>query len=180
MCKTLNDLHKKTPDYFLKNIDTFPVDVAKILRDNHIIVFPVSFVELEKQLHFKEDSILGISYARGKELGIMYSENSSETQKRFTLAHELGHCCLHMNAGSLYHIEMHIKSDVLENQRKPIETIDSKKEEEADSFARDLLIPNSVLLWSLENNYQQSIAQLASKFDVPEDQMLKKLREIEV
>ena len=46
MCKTLNDLHKKTPDYFLKNIDTFPVDVAKILRDNHIIVFPVSFAEL--------------------------------------------------------------------------------------------------------------------------------------
>ena len=178
MCRKLEELHNKKPDYFLNNITAIPIDIGKILEDNNIKYYPVSFKKLEKELQLEQSFILGLAFARGNELGILFSNESDEKEKRFTLAHELGHCCRHMNKKSLYHIELHTKGDVLENRSNKFLVIDSKKEEEADTFARDLLVPTSILLWVLKKHPDINIDQLADCFDIPKDQMVKKLEQI--
>ncbi len=179
MCKKLGEIHKKRPEEFLADIGSLPVDIGQILNKWEIEIAAVSFDELQKDLPIGKNKITGLAYAQNDDLLILYSKESDMKESRFTLAHELGHCCLHMDVNSSCHIELQTANDVHNISQNKFETFYSKKEEEADKFARDLLIPTNILKLLLSKNKKLSVELLSDFFAVPITQMQKKLIDIQ-
>lgn len=179
MCKKLADIHGKTPEDLLDYITSVPVDMNQMLEALGIECQCVDFDSLQRGLPLKKPSIiLGLAYAKGNDLAIFYSSHSDLASARFTLAHELGHCCLHMNVDSSFHVEMQTIPDVWYKAGRPVTPFTNKKEEAADKFARDLLIPTTLLVHMLSSVKKISIDSLAELFSVPTSQMEKKLWEV--
>lgn len=84
---------------------------------------------------------------------IFYRKGDPITRQRFTIAHELAHCCLHNDQNNFKHIEF-------ETENK------DKCEQDAGIFSGELLVP----LNKLEEAYREltyiSSPILASKFGV--------------
>lgn len=178
MCKKLKEIHNMCPDDFLNNVDSLPVDIEQILEKWGIGTVSVSFETLQKRLPLRNNKITGMAYAQGDDLLIFYSKKSNKATSRFTLAHELGHCCMHMPTDSACHIELQTVSDVLNVSQDKFRLFNKTKEDEADRFARDLLIPSDVLLFLLKNESCLSLKQLANFFVVPIEEMRLKLLEL--
>lgn len=84
----------------------------------------------------------------------------SEQRQRFTLAHELGHFCLHNHLINGPHKEkIFFRSSVTD-----------KMEKEANEFASDLLIPRDVLLEKIRSGTNK-LSELAKYFNVSLDAM---------
>lgn len=84
----------------------------------------------------------------------------SEQRQRFTLAHELGHFCLHNHLISGSHKEkIFFRSAVTDHMEK-----------EANEFASDLLIPKVALLEQIRSG-NNKLSNLASYFNVSLDAM---------
>ena len=178
MCDKLRELNGKRPEYFSTDLRSLPINIDKILLDNGIDIFSVEFDMLEKSLPIKNLLITGMAYAKGDDLRILSAQGLQEVDRRFTLAHELGHCCTHMKPTHSCHIELQTNYDMLGNQNQKIEIINVKKEEEADAFARNLLIPQKLLLCLLSERNDFTIEELSEIFMVPIKQMEKKMEEL--
>lgn len=178
MCDKLRELNSKRPENFSTDLRKLPINIDKILLDNGIDIFSVDFDVLEKSLPIKDLLITGMAYAKGDDLRILSAKGLQEADRRFTLAHELGHCCTHMKPTHSCHIELQTNYDMLGNQDQKIEIINIKKEEEADAFARDLLIPKNLLLCLLGERNNFTIEELSEIFMVPVKQMKKKMEEL--
>lgn len=141
----------------------FPVDIVAIAQDIGIRLGSTDFTELEKKDSFKDivkerGHILGAVTFKDDKLSIVYHnalhdkeetdddsqfKNLSDVDKkdkiirrqRFTIAHEIAHCCLHMNDDSVVHIEYRTDQT---NYESPLER-------EANIFAGELLIPKDFL-----------------------------------
>ncbi len=156
MCKTLKKIQHKTPDELLKEYNitnTSPIDIEKLVASIGISVLPMNFSKLKKYIGTKKD-ILGLVITREDDAFIFYKEGSSLNRKRFTIAHELAHCCK------------------FEDYRKPHieyrtdDTIDDKTEIEMDIFAGELLIPINILKREYINMQFPSSELLAKQFQV--------------
>lgn len=178
MCKKLKEIHNLMPEDFLGDLKELPVNINYILKKWNIDHTAVLFDSLQKDLPLKNLKITGLSYAKEDDLFILYSKKSTLSEARFTLAHELGHCCMHMSVDSSCHIELQTVGDVLEKTGDSYKIFNAKKEEEADKFARSLLIPTNALLLLLQKETNWTIKRLADFFVVPIPQMQKKLKEI--
>lgn len=178
MCKKLADIHGKTPKELFDLVTGVPVDMNQMLEKLGIECQCVDFTNLQRRLPLKKSKILGLAYAKGNDLAIFYSSCSDPATARFTLAHELGHCCLHMNDDSSFHIEMQTIPDVWHKAGRLATPFTSKKEEAADKFARELLIPTSLFVQVLSTVKNTSIDSLAKLFSVPQPQMEKKIYEV--
>lgn len=126
---------------------------------------PTTFEKLEK---IKRASIAGLVLLTDNDnIGIFYNQNSSIIRKRFTIVHEIGHCCLHGEILKDWYIEF-LNKDGLENNH----------EIEATVFASKLLIPED----SLRRVYVQLILPssygLADIFGVPVSLMKYRLEEL--
>jgi len=71
----------------------------------------------------------------------------SETRKRFTIAHEIGHLLLH--ADKNFHIDESFPV-YLRNERSS--TAQDEREVEANQFAAELLMPSRMLMRDVESN----------------------------
>ncbi len=137
--------------------DGLAVDIAKILYNLDIKVRPLDFTELEKsepvsKLVQEKRLILGVVLMRAGKLAIFYRKKSSLNRARFTLAHELAHCCLHINEGTTDYIEF-----------RQDENSDDTIEKEANIFAEELLIPKDRLLYAYNKlilPYSTSLSKL--------------------
>ncbi len=178
MCKKLAEIHSKTPKDLIVGVPKIPVDIHQILQDLDIRCFCVNFSKLQKSLPIKNAKLAGMAYAHKNDLFIFYSDHSDYATARFTLAHELAHCCQHMSVDSSFHIELYTIPDILHVSGRPAKSFANRKEEEADKFARDLLIPTNVLVHILSKVGNPSIVELSELFAVPTYQMEKKLEEI--
>lgn len=178
MCRKLAEIHDNQPKDFLKETNSLPINIEEILKQWEIDFFPVSFEELQKNIPLKNGKITGMAYAQNDDLAILYSKESSVVHSRFTLAHELAHCCLHMNVDSSCHIEFQTINDVLTVSQDKMKRFNEKKEEEADRFARDLLMPTRAMLLLLEKRTNLTLEKLAEIFLVPIEQVQKKLEDI--
>lgn len=162
MCKILKELHGKTADYILEKYgakNEYPVDITSIAENIGIKLGSTDFTELEKKDSLKsfvqeKGHILGSVRAKGDELSIRYHnalpnnpdfDNLSEEDKkdklirrqRFTIAHEIAHCCLDMPIDKdSSHIEY--RTEQKDYKKDP-------KEIKANIFAGELLIPLNVL-----------------------------------
>lgn len=161
MCVTLDKIRGKSSDDILKRFygkDTIPIDIVTIANNIGIKLFSVDYTQVEENDVFKEKikekgCILGDVQVSGDDVSISYSsvlpqsevyDNLTDIQKtsrlinrqRFTIAHEIAHCCLgHMSNKDGRHIEF--RTEQL-SYKDP-------KEFSANIFAGALLMPASYI-----------------------------------
>lgn len=174
MCLKLKDLAGKDALSILKDtsVSTIPVDLDLVLEKLGVIKVPSSFEDLEDTMGKKRGSISGLVLFNEKDVGIYYKKDDTIAQKRFTIAHELGHCCLHGNKLQDNHIEMLCKEQVIDEN--------DTEEIEANLFARQLLIPEQWLKDIHSKLILPSLYKLSEIFEVPQELMLRRLIELKM
>lgn len=131
MCKILKKIHGKTPEELLIEYgiyDTLPINLEELAKSIGISVLPADFTTLEKKL--KKSDILGMVLTEGDNAAIFYRKTDTLNRIRFTIAHELAHCC-HLDPSTK---EPHIEYRLDEKEK-------SDDEKNMDIFAGKLLIP---------------------------------------
>lgn len=169
MCEILKKINGKSSSELLKAYGISlipPIDISLLLRRIGIKEIPADFSEIEDLINEERGSILGITYAKDESLDIFYRSSDTENRIRFTLAHELAHCCLHADTLKKRHIEL-----------RKSETFSQSKEKEANIFAGELLIPSSLIeqihgrflvaptLSALADIFHVSTAVMAARLD---------------
>lgn len=181
MCKKIDELHELKPDELLKRTeqeDKIPVDVAQICYDFGIRLSPFDFSPIEKNDDVKNEvakrgNILGAAVVSGDNLAILYRQADSSNRRRFTIAHELAHCCLHMSTDADFHVEFRTDSSNEKNQ----------KEYEANLFAGKLLIPEKSLkrlIGDAKYITKQTSIVLAKLFLVSQNVLNERLRTLKI
>lgn len=154
--------------------------VSGILAENKINSVPVNLEKIAKNLQIKiikqsaEDDLAGflLKDFDGKSALIGVNENHHSNRQRFTIAHEIGHYFLHNFQGVHFDgkntgLQMYLRND-LSSQGISIE------EREANLFAAELLMPESILIkdvvefseFYLLDDRDTSIRAIAAKYEV--------------
>lgn len=187
MCDKLREISGKTAEEILEHsgqIDKIPVNIERIIDSCGININKTDFNEIEQFMELDSGTrILGAVFTDGNELNVCYNSNdyidelpdiyTSEEKKKkvehrryFTLAHELAHCCLHMNPDS-DRVFIEFRTDHLNN--------DNQKEREANIFAGELLIPQKSLMFVYDKLKIKSLEFLADLFNVSRTVMAARL-----
>lgn len=181
MCMRLRELNGLSSSELLKKTsqyDAIPVDIAQVCFDLDVRLKPFDFHEIEERIS-KEDGlesgneILGAVIAYKDELAILYRQSDTTNRKRFTIAHELAHCCLHMRPDTT--------SPYIEFRRD--EKSNKDKEVKANIFAGQLLIPEKSLRKLIGGSSflaSNLIPSLAGLFMVSENVMKARLSELKI
>ena len=191
MNKILKELNAKTSEEILKNYgddEKLPIDIVGIVRKIGIKLGCVDFSDLESKDDFKKmieekGHILGAVFPDGENINLLYRfdlcdnedlKDLSDADKhdklikrqRFTIAHELAHCCLHAVDLTDYHIEY----------RTEQQNYTDEKERQANIFAGELLIPKSIIvpLCAIAGD-SGSVAMFADLFKVSRNVMKARL-----
>ena len=148
-----------------------PVNLREILQKFEISVISIDFSEIERMMSdmVKERGrILGAVMTKDNNTAIFYSNDKelmSNHRYRFTVAHELAHCCLD---GELSHVEFrHDGSSA------------SPQERAANIFAGELLIPLHQLERVSKELLLPTVKNLATVFEVSEPVMAARLAYLE-
>lgn len=167
MCVILQNMRGKTPAQLLEenNISNVPpVNVSLLLKNLGIKEVSADFKNLERFYNVKDGDILGITFAQGDQLNIMYRYTDTLNRKRFTIAHELAHCCLNTDDLRDKHVEFRNKS--MEND---------PREMNANIFAGELLIPYNSLIRVYNQLIVPALSSLATIFQVSTNVMAERL-----
>ena len=120
-----------------------------------------------------ENRILGAMIADETDLALLYRNSETKNRNRYTLAHELAHCCLaHLEEESMPYIELRHDGSVTDT-----------REIEANIFAGELLIPITELRGVLSMEYLNmlpKVTDLAKKFAVSTNVMKGRLRHLKI
>lgn len=137
MCDVLKKIQGLSAEDLLKSYGSnakVPVDLELLLDNIGIISRAVDFTNVETRIGVGEGQVLGMLLAEENRAAILYRKGDSLNRKRFTIAHELAHCCLNKEMVGRPHIEFR-----MDEQEK------DEHEREADIFAGALLIPLDLL-----------------------------------
>lgn len=176
MCKKLKELNGLTPEdilntYWNKERNVYPIDIAKILYEMKIRVSAYDFSKFDND--DSENKILGAMVANKEDLALLYRQGETKNRNRFTLAHELAHCCLtHLNDCQMPYIEYRHEG-----------AITDPHEIEANIFAGALLVPDKELRKVLSNEYPDSlphVTRLSEMFAVSLNVMKGRLRHLRI
>lgn len=176
MCDKIKELNGLTADSVLNKYwqrDELPINIAKILFDMKIKVAAFDFSNIEKSQNAPEGLILGAVITQGNDVAIVYKKGDPLNRIRFTLAHELAHCCLsHIKPDSKGYVELRLEGDNYDPYEK-----------EANIFAGELLIPRrelqSVLMEYFPDTFPRS-KFLASIFSVSVSVMEERLKYLRI
>lgn len=167
MCKILKKIQGKSALELLEQygISTDPpIDLSILFKKIGISTMGVDFSEIEQAARYEHGRILGAAISKGDNLTIFYRKEDTENGQRFTIAHELAHCCLHSNNLEQKHIELR------ENQINK-----DQRELAADIFAGELLIPPKSLDAVYKKLLIPSLSSLARIFKVSSNVMAARL-----
>lgn len=137
MCKILKELNGLNAiDLLTKyNISLIPpINISLLLKRIGIAEIPYDFTKIEDIMKYNHGDVLGAILAKDDTLSIFYRSSDTLNRQRFTLAHEIAHCCLHSDSLEKKHIEL--RSSL---------TVNDSKEYAANIFAGELLIPKNML-----------------------------------
>ena len=109
--------------------DKIPIQVGKVCSALDIKASQISL----------PDDISGLIRLYNNQCYIEINEGHHPHRKRFTIAHELGHYCLH-------HDLLKSKTKILERSDKILTKEDIIREKEADEFAAELLMPEDIFI----------------------------------
>ena len=162
---------------FCNQGDCAPVDLNAILTKVGISALPRDFSTIEPLLQKKVNTdnkiqVLGAIVMNGNNAAIFYNQNDKKDSHRcrFTIAHELAHCCLsHQCLDKEVHIDFRIEGMPL-----------TEDEKAANVFAGELLIPYNMLINVIDKLLLPSVHTLANIFDVSDNVMLKRLEHIKI
>lgn len=156
VCKILKKIHGKSPEELLKKYDTYetlPIDLERLAINIGISVIPFDFSEMEQKIGKK--GILGLILTAGDNAAIFYRKSDSLNRVRFTIAHEIAHCCALDPTTKEPHIEWRMD----ESEKNDFE-------KEMDIFAGRLLIPLEKLKQVYLSLEKPASAVLSQKFGV--------------
>ena len=161
MCKKLKELDGLTPNEILlsSGANSVPISIHSILRRLGISYRAMDFTPYEQNnenLISSRGKILGAVTILGDDICILYRKDDSSNRIRFTLAHELAHCCL--DSKSLRD-KGHIEFRFDENSTNP-------KEFAANVFAGELLIPKNPLVDLYNKLIVPAVDVIANEFQV--------------
>ena len=172
MCKVLKSIHGKTADEILKKYgqdDSIPVNLNMLLLNIGLSALPFDFTEYENKIGVPKGNVLGLVVSKGDNAAIFYKQDDTLNRQRFTIAHELAHCCLGFTDGNKPHIEFRLNEyDKDEHERT------------ADIFAGQLLIPLKKLREVYLDLAIPDSVTLASKFAVSINVMEARLNHLKV
>lgn len=203
MCKPLEKLCGKSAEYILDNYgekNVYPIDIVQIVNNiGGISLGSMDFTNLDRTFCKEKNEkvrIVGAVRVFDNAVQIIYSKNldpdkdnehSDMTEnerkeklkrsQRFTIAHELAHCCLHINANE--------RQNYIEFRSHSSKKGYDKREEVANIFAGELLMPKYILdefvrnpeEYDLSNvNGDVSVEKLADAFWVNNHVMVERLR----
>ncbi len=172
MCDKLKEVNGLTAEeilnkYWSADRNIYPIDIATILFRMGIRVCPYDFSKFNESDSQKK--ILGAMVANKKDIAFLYRQGESLNRNRFTLAHELAHCCLaHLDEKTIPYVEYRHDGIVTD-----------KCEIDANIFAGELLIPTKELRTILSNEYPNAlpkITRLADAFAVSINVMAERLK----
>lgn len=181
MCKPVSAIRNKSAQELLDlggQSDKVPVDLGKILKKINISCFSYDFSELEKAKYGASNTdninhILGALVTNRDNAAILYREQDAidSHRQRFTIAHELGHCCLahYPINDSTVHLAFRQEQDN-----------DDIREIAANIFAGELLIPRMSLEKILDELILPSVQTLADIFAVSYNVMLERLKYLKI
>lgn len=156
--------------------------VDTILRENKADSIPVDPVTLANKLgikihnaQFSDGSLSGMISKRGENIMILVNQQDSDTRKRFTIAHELGHHFLHLmeEDGEFVDETINLFREQLQDGEQ---RSGKRKEVEANKFAAALLMPKYLVKKEFERN--NDLSYLAWKFGVSESSMGYRINEL--
>ena len=168
----ISDLHNKTSEEILSisgQAASVPVDVKAILEKLNISAIPFDFSEIEEKLpeEYAGLNILGALISNDDNAAILYSSKDKQDshRMRFTIAHEIAHCCLH---GTRQHIEFRIDGDLDDDEIA------------ANTYAGELLIPEKALKDIIKQLLVPTITALADIFDVSINVMSERIKYLQL
>lgn len=170
VCEILKKIHGKIAEELLTEYnvyDTLPIDLETLAWNIGISVLPMDFSILESKLGKKD--ILGLVLTSGDNAAIFYRKIDSLNRIRFTIAHELAHCCYLYPAMKEPYIEYRLD-----------ESNKDAHEKEMDIFAGKLLIPLSKLKEVYMNMSFPTSTALAKKFAVSTQVMEARLNYLKI
>ncbi len=175
MCKILDRLENKKSEELIQEFGLdkqIPVNLNELLDSYGIALCSTDFSELKDFPNItnevnKRGQILGAVATKNDELRILYRKSDSIHRQKFTIAHELAHCCLNTD---LLRQNGHIE------YRKDIEYPDDRNEYNANIFAGELLIPTEALKKIYEKVPCPVLSELATAFDVSTNVMRERLK----
>lgn len=129
------------------NIKSYPVDLHKILKELNITY-------KESALPNDTSGILERINSEKDEYIIIVNKNHPPARKNFTIAHELGHYCLHRNQKNKFEDHTFFR-----NKNS------STEESQANIFAAELLMPEEEFL-NVINRGVDTITELSEEFSV--------------
>lgn len=178
MCRPISAIRGLSAEDILelcRQENSVPVDIKTILKKLGISSMAYDFSELEDELEECSDGnhILGALVTKGDKAAIFYSidDKKDSHRYRFTIAHEIGHCCLK-------HFPVHGET-THPVFRKDGDT-SNKQEIAANIFAGQLLIPRNSLIRIIDELLKPSVSVLAKIFDVSEKVMYARLKHLNI
>lgn len=149
----------------------FPVDIVELITRLGIKIIPYDFSRMEQSEQYAKDVvekgfILGASTANDDSIGIFYKKDDHINRIRFTLAHELAHCCLHMSPEN-YESNVDFRTDTIATEGR---------EFDANVFAGELLMPEKELRYAHSNLVKPYLTSLTKIFGVSENVMQARLK----
>lgn len=140
MSEKLKELDGLSPDEILirSGIETYPVNILAVLKKLGVQCDAMDFSDIEAQIPKvieERGSILGAVTVIGDDVNIFYTKGCGENRMRFTVAHELAHCCLNAHELRNGHIQFRFDSRTQDPD-----------EYKANVFAGKLLIPEKPLI----------------------------------
>ena len=147
-----------------------------LLRDHGLLSMAVDPVRLASALgvkvfnaKFGEEDVHGLLARRDGQTTIYVNATDAPVRKRFTVAHEIGHLCLHMLDGDVEFIDNADSFRTLAPEPGAPWTATRRQEWEANQFAAALLMPADLVRQQVAAI--QDLDGLARWFQVSQDAM---------
>lgn len=140
-----------------------------VLRLTNIKTAPVNLDLVSEKLGFKiipfefPDSMSALLIIEGNDRVIGVNKSHPQVRQRFSVAHELGHFV------SGHEDFNHEEVAHIDREKKYLNRF-HRMEEEADEFAAELLMPESILKNDY-HSYSNDIAELSKKYNVSQQAM---------
>lgn len=167
MCAKLNELKGMSAKKILElagQENAAPIDLNKVIKTLGLYKEARDFSDLEAIEN--KGKISGLVVLMGDDVKIFFNIKDKLKEKRFTAAHEIGHCCLHGDS---------LKNDYIEFLH--MDGFENKHEAEASEFAARLLIPSKSLRKIHSALIEPTIEDLSNIFEVSERIMKIRLKE---
>lgn len=170
MCKILREIGGLTAYELLEKYSISlspPIDIKKLVDNIGIRLVRYDFSEAEKAGNYPQNSIIGAALSEKDSLNILYATKMTLNRIRFTIAHELAHCCLHNDNLEINHLELRTDDN-------------SDRERDANIFTGELLVPYSSLITIYNQLLKPSLSVLAQIFQVSTNVMRERLKYLEL